>query len=598
MVQEASPTASVSSPVLPVLAGLLAIMIFVFDTFVIVPDAVATLYVFVVLLSVNFLQWRGVLLVSLGCAALAVLSYSLQHGASYTGDSLVRLLVSLAAVGVTTFLASRHQTAAAVLHERARLLDLTHDTIFVRDMNDVITYWNRGAEALYGWRSDEALGKVSHQLMSTVFPEPLDEIMAKLLRAERWEGELVHTKRDGSQAIVASRWSVQRDKQRRPIAILETNNDISERNRAEQVLRRQANLLEQTHDAVLVWEFPGTITYWNRGAEQLYGFSRGEAVGRLSHDLLQTEHPLPAELFEKLIEQHGTWAGELTQTTRGGEKVVVDSRHVLLREADGRRFVLETNHDITKRKEAEMELQRAQADLAHMARVTTLGEFTASIAHEVNQPLAAIVTNGEVSLRWLDREVPDLAEVREAVDAMISNGRRASDIILRLRALTKKTLPDKVALDINDIIKEVIPLVKREMLGHRVSLRLDLAPTLPMVLCDRVQLQQVMINLLANAIEAMTAVSDRPRELVVRSQQDDTGQVLIAVQDSGTGFDPQKANQLFNAFFTTKPSGMGMGLTICRSIIENHGGTLSASRNAGHGATFQFTLRSHQEARS
>ena len=281
-----------------------------------------------------------------------------------------------------------------------------------------------------------------------------------------------------------------------------------------------------------------------------------------------------------------------------GQKVVVDSRQVLLREADGRRFVLETNHDITERKEAENELQRAQADLAHITRVTTLGEFTASIAHEVNQPLAAIVTNGEVSLRWLDREVPDLAEVREAVDAMISNGRRASDIILRLRALTKKTLPEKVALDINDTIKEVIPLMQREMLGHRVSLRLELAPTLPMVTGDRVQLQQVIINLLANAMEAMAAVSDRPRELVVRSRQDDTGQVLIAVQDSGIGLDPQNLNQLFKAFFTTKPSGMGMGLSICRSIIENHGGTLSASRNAGHGATFQFTLQSHQEARS
>ena len=197
---------------------------------------------------------------------------------------------------------------------------------------------------------------------------------------------------------------------------------------------------------------------------------------------------MPAELFEKLIERHGTWAGELTHTKRDGQKVVVDSRHVLLREEDGRRFVLETNHDITERKEAEKELQRAQADLAHITRVTTLSEFTASIAHEVNQPLAAIVTNGEVSLRWLDRDVPDLAEVREAVDAMISNGRRASDIILRLRELTKKSVPEKVALDINSIVREVIPLVQREMLDHRVSLR-GLAQTLPkcqrLVHCSR-----------------------------------------------------------------------------------------------------------------
>ena len=268
--------------------------IFAFDTFILLPDAVAALYVVVVLLSVNFLQWRGVLLVSVGCAALAVLSYLMQHGTSYDEDPLVRLFVCLSAIGSTAFLALKNKTAAVVLGERAGLLDLTHDTIFVRDMNDVITYWNRGAEALYGWESDQAVGKTTHQLLHTVFPAPLEEIDAELLRTERWEGELVHTKRDGTRVIVASRWSVQRDKQRRPVAILETNNDISERKRSEEALQRQANLLEQTHDAILVWEFPGTITYWNRGAEQLYGFSREEAVGRLSHDLLQTEHPMPA----------------------------------------------------------------------------------------------------------------------------------------------------------------------------------------------------------------------------------------------------------------------------------------------------------------
>ncbi len=229
-------------------------------------------------------------------------------------------------------------------------------------------------------------------------------------------------------------------------------------------------------------------------------------------------------------------------------------------------------------------------ELAHVARVTTLGELTASIAHEVNQPLAAIVTNGEVCMRWLDREVPDLAEVREALDDMISNGRRASEIIHRLRALSRKTETQKVALNINDAISEVIPLVQQEALGHRVSLRLDLAPTLPAVLGDRVQLQQVIINLMVNGIEAMATVTDRSPELVVRSQLDDSGHVLVAVEDSGVGIDPENAKRLFNAFFTTKPSGMGMGLSICRSIIENHGGRLWVSPRTPHGTTFRFTI--------
>jgi C4-dicarboxylate-specific signal transduction histidine kinase len=253
--------------------------------------------------------------------------------------------------------------------------------------------------------------------------------------------------------------------------------------------------------------------------------------------------------------------------------------------------------DVTATKRAEDALRQSQMQLAHVTRVTTLGELAASIAHEVNQPLAAIVTNGEVCLRWLDRDVPDLAEVRDSVGSIISNGRRASEIIQRLRALSRKTETQKVAVDINGAIREVIPLVQHEVLSHRVSLRLELAPTLPAVLGDRVQLQQVIINLIVNGMEAMTPVTDRPRELAVRSQLDDSGQVLVAVEDSGVGIDPESAKQLFNAFFTTKPSGMGMGLSICRSIIENHGGKLWASRNAGPGATFQFALQSQPEGR-
>jgi C4-dicarboxylate-specific signal transduction histidine kinase len=251
-----------------------------------------------------------------------------------------------------------------------------------------------------------------------------------------------------------------------------------------------------------------------------------------------------------------------------------------------------------ERKRAEEALHKTQTELAHVTRVSTLGELTASIAHEVNQPLAAIVTYGEAGLRWLDREVPDLAEVREALDEMINNGRRASEIIQRLRALSRKTEVQKKMLNINDAISEVIPLVQHEVLKHQVSLRMELAPTLPAVLGDRVQLQQVIINLIVNGIEAMAPVTDRPRQLVVRSQLDDSGQVLVAVEDSGVGIDQGDVKKLFNAFFTTKPSGMGMGLSICRSIIENHGGRLWASRNAGPGATFQFTVQSHQEVRS
>jgi signal transduction histidine kinase len=236
------------------------------------------------------------------------------------------------------------------------------------------------------------------------------------------------------------------------------------------------------------------------------------------------------------------------------------------------------------------QLQQAQAELAHVTRVTTLGELTASIAHEVNQPLAAIITNGETSLRFLGRDPPRIDKVRDALSSMIGDGKRASEIVQRVRALAKKSEPQMARLTVNTLVKETITLVRREIAKHSVALRLEFAPGLPEVLGDRVQLQQVIINLMINSIQAMDAIDDRSRELVIHTRLDELGRALVSVQDSGAGIDPANATRLFDPFFTTKPNGMGMGLSICRTIIEAHGGRLWASGNAGPGATFQFSL--------
>jgi len=479
------------------------------------------------------------------------------------------------------------------LRQQARLLDLTHDTVFVRDMNDVITYWNRGAEELYGWKSAEAVGKVAYQLLQTTFPEPLEEITDTLRRTGRWEGELVHTKRDGARVTVASRWAVGHDDEGRPVAVLETNNDVTGRRKAENALRRQANLLEQTHDAILAWRLPGTIVYWNRGAERLYGFSRAEAIGRTSHELLRTEHPVPAELFQRLIERDGTWTGELRQRTRDGRSVVVDSRQVLVRDADGRRLVLETNRDITDRKRAEAALGEAQAQLAHVTRVTTLGEVTASLAHEVNQPLAAIVNNANVCLALLP-DGRDLNPVREALADIVSDGARAGAIIERVRGLSKRSSPEKGPLRVADVVDDVVRLIAAESATRNVVIRTDVEPDLPVVLGDRVQLQQVVLNLVVNAMDAMSAVAQGERLLEIRGRADrrdgSPAAALISVEDRGIGLEPGQADSVFDAFYTTKPHGMGIGLAISRSIIEAHGGRLWGESNEGPGATFSFRL--------
>ena len=227
--------------------------------------------------------------------------------------------------------------------------------------------------------------------------------------------------------------------------------------------------------------------------------------------------------------------------------------------------------------------------------MTTLGELTASIAHEVNQPLTAVVANADAALRWLNRETPDLAAARRSVEWVIDDSNRANEVIRRVRSLAKKTDLEKMPLDLNQVVKEAIALVRRELNSHRVSLQAELAPALPGVFGDRIQLQQVIINLLINGIEAMQSVTGRPRELAIRSSQDEIGQVRLSVTDCGVGISAENVNRLFNAFFTTKTNGLGMGLSICRSIVEAHGGRLSAGGNDGPGATFQFVLPLHQE---
>ena len=247
--------------------------------------------------------------------------------------------------------------------------------------------------------------------------------------------------------------------------------------------------------------------------------------------------------------------------------------------------------DDTERKRAEESLRKTEADLARVARATTLGELTASIAHEVNQPIAAVVTNANACLRWLRGDSPNLDKAREASERIIRDGNRASDVIIRIRTLLKGGESDHKKIEINEVIREVAALAQGTVELHRASLQTHLASNLPPISGDRVQLQQVLLNLVANALDAMQTISDRPRIVQVYSDRKDNETIRVAVKDSGIGLDSQQVEKLFEAFHTTKPEGLGMGLAISRSIIERHGGRLWAETNQGEpGALFQFTL--------
>ena len=466
------------SLVMPSLAAIVAVAIFVADTVTPLDIAIAVLYVAVVLLAMDFVGQKGILIVAGGCAVLTVLSYAITHTHDPASGPFLRCLISLVAIAITGALAARHQGTIESLREHASLLDLTHDTIFVRNHDDVITYWNRAATELYGWRPEEAIGRKAAELLHTEFPVPFDEVMSELNRSGRWEGELVHTARDGRRMVVASRWALQRDGRGRPVAILETNNDITERRNVE----------------------------------------------------------------------------------------------------DG--------------------LHRAQSELAHVTRVATLGELTASIAHEVNQPLAAVVTNGEACLRWLGRAVPDIGQARASVGQMIRNGQRASEVVRRLRALSRKDDPAYGPVSVLEIVNDVALLIGRELQVHRATLSVNATDDPPFVKGDRVQLQQVVMNLFMNGLQAMDGVTGRQRRLAVDvgwvAGEPDT--VVLTVSDAGPGIEPTNLARLFDAFFTTRKDGMGMGLSISRSIVEAHGGRIWATNREDGGACFHVSLPIAQES--
>ena len=461
-----------------------------------------------------------------------------------------------------------------------------------------------------GLSSDQALG---WGWTGAIHPDDvaalLDDWRAIRASGTRGEAEARLRRFDGEFRWFLFRAAPLRDEAGGIVKWYGTSIDIEERKRVEVALRKSEQRFRDYAEMASDWLWEtGPDHRFTRVSEHpaafgtKYEFRLGKTRWDLATDL--EEEPEKWRLHVTTLEAHKPFRDFRYGGTRVGDgaaayiatsgKPVFDSTGNFL----GYRGVSSDVTAAVRMARSEEALREAHVELAHVMRVTMLGELTASIAHEVNQPLAAIVANGEACQRWLNRETPDLAEARRSLERIIKDGSRAGEVIRRVRALSHKTDVEKVPLDINSVINDVVALVQRELFGHRVPLRMDLSPALPMVLADRVQLQQVIINLVMNGIEAMQLVSDRPRQLVIGSQQDHAHYVLVTVKDSGVGITDENVDRLFTAFFTTKSGGMGMGLSICRSIIEAHGGRLWASRNVGPGATFQFTLPSYQETTS
>jgi signal transduction histidine kinase len=480
--------------------------VFLFDTFSAVEIAVAVLYVIVILMCVSFLERRGVALVAIGCALLTVLSYGIAHAHEEPGASLLRCLVSLAAIAITTVLVLKNQTATLVLSASER----RYRTIF---QSTAVAIWeedySKVAKAI-----DGLAGHGVPHLEAYIQEHP----------------EFVQ----------------------RCIALVRT--------------------IDVNDAAVRLVDAKG----------------KRQLMASLQYIVMPESLAMVRGLILALAEGKGSFESEGQIQTFSGEKRSVLVAATFSPVPDRNDHVFVSVVDITERSRAERALQQARAELAYVSRVITLGELTASIAHEVNQPLSAVVTNGEACLRWLDRPVPDLAEARACIEQVVAQGRRAGDVVKHLRALSKNGDPQRTRLSVNDVIGEAVTLVERELDEHGITWKLKLEPRLPEISGDRVQLQQVIINLVVNAMHAMEPAI--VRELSVESLRSPAGFVQISVRDCGVGLDDNALSRLFMAFFTTKPQGMGMGLSICRSIVESHGGRIWAERNEGPGATFHLTL--------
>ncbi len=489
------------------------------------------------------------------------------------------------------------------------ILNTVADPLVVLSADLRIQSGNRAFYTTFGVSRDETQGLPLYELGNGAFAlDPLRAQLEEMLAGSHAfqpleAGHVLPGKGQRTLLLDARLLSLPGHSERR---VLVTFEDITARKHAEaakdrrsqEELRRSETFLAEGQRLSLTgsfsWKVAADQITWS---EQLYRIYELEIGVPVTLELIRTRvHPEDVSLLEKMkmVDQacggvnDFEWRYRLLMPDHS-IKYLHAVAHAI-RDQDGQLEYIAAVQDVTERHRAEEALGKVRSELAHVARVSSLGALTASIAHEVNQPLSGIITNASTCLRMLDADPPNVDGARETAKRTIRDGQRASDVVTRLRGLFTKKAAVTEPVDLNEAIREVIALSLSELQRGRVVVRTELADSLPLVLGDRVQLQQVFLNLIMNAADAMSGVDDRPRELTVRSELEEGGDVSVSVQDTGVGFEPQAVDRLFEAFYSTKSGGMGIGLSVSRSIIEHHHGRLWATPNQDHGATFGFSL--------
>jgi PAS domain S-box-containing protein len=491
---------------------------------------------------------------------------------------------------------------------KAAILDSSLDCIVAMDHEGCITEFNPAAERTFGYDRENVVGK---HLADVIIPPSLRERHRAGFERHVATGEArVLGRRVEMSALCADgreipvEIAITRVQQDGPPSFTGYLRDITERKRSEHALleshaelarseERWRSMYENSSVGVALADLNGRLIAANPVFQKMVGYTEEELKQLSFSDITVEEHrELNWKLISELLEgKRGQFQIEKQYRRKNGSAVWVrNSVSVVPGTEREPRFLMALSEDVTERRLAEEALNETRAELALMTRVTTMSTLTASIAHEVNQPLSGIVTNASTCLRMLDANPPNVEGARETARRTIRDGNRTSEVITRLRALfAKKSAPFEM-FDLNEAVKEVFTLSASDLQRNRVILQSDLAVDLPSVLGDRIQIQQVIQNLLRNASDAMSEVEDRPRQLLIKTERDGGERVQLMVRDSGIGFDPKMAQRLFEVFYSTKSDGMGVGLFVSRSIVESHRGRLWAARNEGPGATFSFSI--------
>jgi len=535
---------------------------------------------------------------------------SVLYNASVYRDESGRVIGVFAAARDITERKRREEELRRTTAYLAETQRLTHTGTFVSDNTTRPLYWSEEMFRIFEFDPQQGL-PTREQPLQRIHPEDMDKFLQAWDRGikERVDADVEYrlVLPDGTVKHAYGQGHPVLNANGELVEIVGTTVDITERKRAEEALResetRFRTFVDHAADAFFMLDFEqGTIIDVNRCACESLGYTRQELIGMTP---LAFDVDLDRAAFESAAERAA--AGETVLFDRhwhrrkDGSLFPVEVQTSVFRHG-GRRFLLKVARDISDHVRAEEQrdrLRQLEADLAHINRVSIMGELAASVAHEVNQPLAGVVSNASAGLRWLAGDTPNLAEAREGLRRIVRDGKRAGEVIARIRALTRKAATPREKLDVNETIQEVLALVGDEAKRKSVIVQTRFADDVFPLLGDRVQLQQVMLNLVMNAIEAMNSVDERARELVITTRNIDPDQVQVTVEDSGPGLDPNTTGRIFDPFYTTKPGGMGMGLSISRSILQAHEGRLWATaREEGPGTSFHFTLPKYNEEES